>query len=35
MTDNTNGAETQPHLFGKSDVNTVPLVEYVRWFIDS
>jgi uncharacterized protein with ParB-like and HNH nuclease domain len=35
MTDNTKNAETQPQLFEKSDVHTVSLVEYVRWFIDS
>lgn len=34
MTDNTKNAAPQPPLFAKSDVDTVPLVDYVRWFID-
>src|SRR5712691_8579276 len=35
MTDNTNDANAESQLFEKCDVHTVPLVEYVRWFIDS
>lgn len=34
MTDNAQPVEMQPDLFAKSDVAAIPVVQYVRWFID-